>query len=719
MPLMRYLIVSAGVVSVLSGCIDGNWNSPYPVADRDNNTLYSSFSERPKHLDPVRSYSSSEYAFIAQIYEPLLQYHFLKRPYELVPLTTSKMPEIRYFDARGRALRTDVSMDRIAFSEYEIEIQPGIQFQPHPALAQDGDGTYRFHALPPEQIAQAHTLADIGSTGSRELTAADYIYQIKRMADARLHCPIAPIMDEYIVGFSQLAESIAAARESQSSTHYLDLRRFELDGVRVLDRYRFRIRIKGKYPQFVYWMAMPFFAPMPWEADAFYSQPGMSDQNLNLHWYPLGTGPFMLTENNPNLRMVMDRNPNFRGEPYPTVGSDEDAALGLLEDAGRPMPFIDRAVYSLEKETIPYWNKFLQGYYDASGVSSDSFDQAVQFGDQGQAGLTDDMRERGIKLSTAVSASVYYMGFNMLDPVIGGDGMRARKLRQALSIAVDYEENISIFANGRGIAAQSPLPPGIFGYREGEAGMNPQVYRWVNGKRQRRSIDEAKALMAEANYRDGIDGVTGKPLVLYFDSASTGPDAKARLNWMRKQFERVGIQLVVRATDYNRFQEKMLKGGAQIFQWGWNADYPDPENFLFMLYGPNAKVSHGGENASNYSNADYDALFERMKNMDNGFDRQKIIDKMLALVQYDAPWIWGYHPQSFSLHHDWYKNVKPNLMANNTLKYKRINVQDRTAYQSRWNRPVVWPLFALLAVVVVSVIPAVVTYRRRMRKAAL
>jgi ABC-type transport system substrate-binding protein len=311
------------------------------------------------------------------------------------------------------------------------------------------------------------------------------------------------------------------------------------------------------------------------------------------------------------------------------------------------------------------------------------------------------------------------MGFNMLDPVIGGDGMRARKLRQALSIAVDYEENISIFANGRGIAAQSPLPPGIFGYREGEAGMNPQVYRWVNGKRQRRSIDEAKALMAEANYRDGIDGVTGKPLVLYFDSASTGPDAKARLNWMRKQFERVGIQLVVRATDYNRFQEKMLKGGAQIFQWGWNADYPDPENFLFMLYGPNAKVSHGGENASNYSNADYDALFERMKNMDNGFDRQKIIDKMLALVQYDAPWIWGYHPQSFSLHHDWYKNVKPNLMANNTLKYKRINVQDRTAYQSRWNRPVVWPLFALLAVVVVSVIPAVVTYRRRMRKAAL
>jgi ABC-type oligopeptide transport system, periplasmic component len=91
----------------------------------------------------------------------------------------------------------------------------------------------------------------------------------------------------------------------------------------------------------------------------------------------------------------------------------------------------------------------------------------------------------------------------------------------------------------------------------------------------------------------------------------SGPDSKARLNWLRKQFNKLNIQLVIRGTDYNRFQEKMRNGNAQMFMWGWNADYPDPENFLFLLYGKNAKAVHGGENAANYQNELFDALFEQ------------------------------------------------------------------------------------------------------------
>ena len=138
---------------------------------------------------------------------------------------------------------------------------------------------------------------------------------------------------------------------------------------------------------------------------------------------------------------------------------------------------MDEAVFSLEKETIPYWNKFLQGYYDSSGISSDSFDQAVQFSAGGDPQLTDEhARAKDIHLLTSVAASLWYVGFNMLDPVVGGLGEDRRKLRQALSIAFDYDEFISIFLNGRGIPAQGPIPPGMFGYVEGEAGMNPYVY---------------------------------------------------------------------------------------------------------------------------------------------------------------------------------------------------------------------------------------------------
>jgi ABC-type transport system substrate-binding protein len=411
--------------------------------------------------------------------------------------------------------------------------------------------------------------------------------------------------------------------------------------------------------------------------------------------------------------MVLTRNPEYHGEAYPDEGMPGDREAGLLDDAGKPLPFIDRVVYSLEKEDIPYWNKFLQGYYDASGIASDSFDQAINIGANGQASLTDDMRRRGIRLRTAVDTTTFYMGFNMLDPVIGGYGERQRKLRRAISIAFDYEEFISIFRNGRGIPAQGPVPPGIFGFRPGRAGINPYVYDWVDGQARRKSLAEARRLLAEAGYADGIDQATGQPLTLHLDVTASGPDDKALLDWYRKQFKKLAIQLDIRNTDYNRFQEKMRNGNAQVFFWGWNADYPDPENFLFLLYGPNSKVRAHGENAGNYANPEFDRLFDQMKTMSNGPRRQQIIDRMVRIAQRDAPWIWGFHPKSFSLFHSWFHNVQPNQMANNTLKYRRLDPALRERRRAEWNRPVVWPVVVILALLVLLLLPAVIAYRRR------
>jgi ABC-type oligopeptide transport system substrate-binding subunit len=200
---------------------------------------------------------------------------------------------------------------------------------------------------------------------------------------------------------------------------------------------------------------------------------------------------------------------------------------------------------------------------------------------------------------------------------------------------------------------------------------------------------------------------------------ASGPDDKARLNWMRKQLEKLGVQLVIRTSDYNRFQDKMRKGTAQLFMWGWNADYPDPENFLFLLYGPNSKLGGEGENAANYRNPEFDALFERMKNMDDGPERQAIIDRMVEIVRRDAPWAGGFYPKAYSLAHAWYHNAKPNLMANNTLKYRRIDPDLRARRRAEWNRPVWWPLLLVGAVLLLSALPAWRTYRRRERSTAL
>jgi len=686
----------------LSSCELSPLNNPYSETENDSSVLYSSFSERPKHLDPAVSYSANENVFIGQIYEPPYQYHYLKRPYQLEPLTAVRMPLIEYYNVKGDKL-DEPATDEIAYTEYTIEIKPGIQYQPHPAFIQNN------RQLLPEQIDEINVLDDFSQQGTRELIAADYVYQIKRLAHPKIQSPIAEIMKNHIVGFEAFSQQVAKMDE-------IAIRNISMAGVVVLSRYQYKIRIKGKYPQFRFWLAMPFFAPMPWEADVFYQQKGLKNKNITLDWFPVGTGPYYLAENNPNQRMVLVKNPNYHEDFYPTEGEAGDKTNGLLEDAGRSLPFIDKVVYILEKENIPYWNKFLQGYFDASGISSDSFDQAIQFSGTGNAQLTEVMKQQGIQLQTAVTPTIYYVGFNMLDSVVGGDSERATKLRQAISIALDYEEYISIFMNGRGVVPQGILPPGMYGHLDNEAGMNPYVYDWVDGHYQRKSIASAEKLIAEAGYANGVDPKTGEALVLYFDNTSVGVDSRPQMNWYRKQFEKLGIKLIVRPTDYNRFQDKIRNGSIQLFLLGWNADYPDPENFFFLLYGKNGKVKYGGENAVNFHNAEFDQLFEKMRNMDNSEARFRIIQKMQQIIRKDAPWVFAFHPKSFSLYHSWYKNLKPNLMANNTLKYKRIDARERAYKREQWNQPVFWPLLVAFCLFVVLLIPAVNAFKRRTRE---
>jgi ABC-type transport system substrate-binding protein len=694
---------------LLSACSDRAWNNPYS-ASQSGSILFTSFSTRPKHLDPARSYSSDEYALLGQIYEPPLQYHYLKRPYELEPLTAASMPAVSYFDESGRQLSE--GSESIAYTEYLVTIKPDIYFQQHPAFAKNAHGSPLYLDLQQQDLDGIFEISDFEQLASRELIAEDYVYQIKRLANPKFHSPILGLMSEYIMGLSELSDRLKKEHAEEQNDQWMDLRAFELSGVSVIDRYQYKIRIKGLYPQFRYWLSMPFFSPMAFEVERFYQQQALIDKNITLDWYPVGTGAYYLAVNNPNKQMILQRNENFRGAIYPAEGMPEDRENGLLDDSGKPMPFIDRIVFSLEKETIPYWNKFLQGYYDTSGVSSDSFDQAVEIASSGQIDLTDEMKEKGIRMKDSVSSSVFYFGFNMLDDVVGGYTEAHSKLRRAIAIAVDYEEYISIFLNGRGVPGQSPVPPGIFGHQEGVQGINTQVYRIENGQPVRRPIEEAKKLLAEAGFKNGIDPKTGQPLILYLDTTGSGPDSKSQLAWWRKQFEKLDLQLVVRNTDYNRFRSKVSKGSAQMYQWGWNADYPDPENFLFLLYGPNGKVKTQGENASNYSNAEYDALFEKMKDMNNGPERQAIIDDMIAILRHDSPWLWGFYPRSFSLHHAWYYNSKPNAMAHNTLMYKRIDHEFRQQKRHEWNRPIWWPLVVIAIFLGLSIWPAWRIWRR-------
>jgi ABC-type transport system substrate-binding protein len=237
------------------------------------------------------------------------------------------------------------------------------------------------------------------------------------------------------------------------------------------------------------------------------------------------------------------------------------------------------------------------------------------------------------------------------------------------------------------------------GSREGQTGWhNPVTHHVVDGKIVRRSIEEARRLLAEAGYPGGRDARSGKPLVLNYDFQRVlTPEFKSENDWLVKQFAKLDVQLEIRATDYNQFQDKVLKGKHQIFWWGWFADYPDAENFLFLLYGPNSKSKANGENTSNYENPEFDALYRKLQGLDEGAEKQAVIDKMVAVLQEDTPWAWGYFSWGGLAFQQWVHNGKPSILIRDMAKYYRVDAELRAKKQAEWNRPIYWPM-ALLAV---------------------
>ena len=206
-----------------------------------------------------------------------------KGPYELISLTAAAVPQPQYYDADGEQLSSDAPAASVARAVYEIRIRPGIMYQPHACFAKAENGVMRYHTLKKADVKGFTEIKDFPMTGTRELIAADYVYQIKRMADPRLACPILSTLKDYILGMDTYSAALANGQEEAP-----------FPGVEVVDRHTYRVILKAKYPQFVYWLAMPFFSPMPKEAIDFYSQPVMKERNITIDRFPVGTGAYRI-----------------------------------------------------------------------------------------------------------------------------------------------------------------------------------------------------------------------------------------------------------------------------------------------------------------------------------------------------------------------------------------------------------------------------------------
>jgi oligopeptide transport system substrate-binding protein len=671
-PLRGFAAVATLAIAFGAGCT----NNPYPDSDADRKILYLPFVEAPKSLDPAIAYDTSSHEITGNVYDTLLEYSYLDRPYRLVAGLAESVPTPEP--------QADGSV------RYRFAMRDDLWFQDDPCF-----------------------MGANGGQTSRRVTADDFVFELARIGDPAVNSPVIEPFSN-LRGFAEFGGRLAGRRKHDPAFGRLPVREQYaqvggIAGARAVDDSHVELVLDHPYPQILYWFAMPFTTPVPWEAVAYYDgmggRPSFAD-------HPVGTGPFQLLSYEKENRILLERSDRWYGRrhpewkapgaTYPSQGDATDQAAGRLSPdyVGKALPFLERIELRREKERIPAFNKFLQGYYDASGIIRESFDKVVK-----DDRLSPDMLELGVKLDKSVTAAVYYIGFNMNDPVVGAKGGdSAKKLRQALSLATDSDEYCRVFMNGRGEQAQSVLPPGIFGYEADYR--NP--YRKVD-------FERAKTLLAEAGYPGGVDPKTGLPLHLSFDVGDTSADGLLRYKFWTQNWRRIGVDVEVDATNQNKFQEKIHDGAYQIFQWGWVADYPDAENFLFLLWSEMAASKDNGPNSANFSNPEFDRLFLEVKARPYGPEKLAMIRRMRAILEDERPWIELYHPEDYTLYHGWLSNVKSSGLSMPALKFYDLDPAARRQARRAWNRPIMWPALVLALLALGLFLPAVRTYLKERR----
>lgn len=529
-------------------------------------------------FDPAQISDIYSRIITAHVFDAPLSYDHLARPYKLKPSTAAAMPE--------------VSDD---YKTFVFRIKPGIYFADDPAF-KGPDGRQR----------------------RRELVAEDYVYSLKRVYDPKIKSPLhQSLEDEGIVGLQALRD------EAMKTGKPFDYDR-EVVGLKALDRYTFRVKLRESRPRHLYLWAGRDVAPgaVAREVVEFYGDKIME--------HPVGTGPFKLVQWRRSSQIVLERNPNYREDRYdaePNADDAEGQAL-LARLKGRRLPMVDRVEVSVIEQAQPRWLSFLNGEHNfLERLPNEFADQALPGGK-----LAPHLAKRGIQAARVPGSDVTLLVFNMESPVVGGYTPQQVALRRAISLGNNVDREIQLMRRGQAVRAQSLMTPFTTGYR---ADLRTEMSEY--------SPARAKALLdlygwVDRNGDGWRERPDGSPLVIEMASQSDGSSRQLD-ELFKKDMDALGLRLALKIAQWPENLKSARAGQFMTWRVGSSAASPDGQGALERTYGP----STGKGNLARFRLKAFDTLYERMKMLPDGPERLALFDDATKLIVAYMPYRIGVH----------------------------------------------------------------------------
>jgi len=536
-------------------------NLAWAQADPDK-LLRVAFPAAETGFDPQAAGDEYSNSVNRVIFDTLYKYDYLARPYKLVPNTAVGMPE---FSADGRTWR--------------IRLRPGIFFADDPVFKGQ----------------------------RRELTAADYVYAMKRVLDPRIRSNSLQALDGRFVG----AEAIVARAKETGKFDY----DAPMEGLQAIDRYTIQFRLNFSDYELLANLTTVATAGIAREVIEAYA-----DGTGWVMASPVGTGPYRLKDWRRGQRIVLEANPTFRDEVYPESNHPDDRAFTKLR--GRKLPLVGRIEISIIEESNPRQLAFEQGDLDYVTVPPDLVPNVLDPGNK----LKPRFVKEGITLARGIQPAITYSYFNMEDPVVGGYTPEKIALRRAIGMAYNVDEEIRVLRAGQAVPATQPIPPNVTGHSakfDGHAKFDPAA---------------AKALLDKFGYIDrDKDGwrelPDGKPLVLKIATGTTGLDRQYSELWQRSM-NGVGLRVEFASQKFADNLKAARLGQLQMWFLGNISTTTEGFGFLALLYGGHA----GFSNLARFKLPAFDRLYEEARAMPDGPERTKILQRMSELVTIYAPW---------------------------------------------------------------------------------